>query len=155
MKPTTILAISLLAAGALATEATSPSFVLDQATAPAGAGRSESAGYALDGTLGQPATTGSSASFNYIVQSGFWGHLGSGIVPVLLRIDRNALDPTHVDLAWSGIDAPFEIYQSAACDDIFGGFLASTGTNSFDNIIPPVAELVCYRVLPTAPGRAP
>jgi hypothetical protein len=111
--------------------------------------------FRIEGSLGQAATIGTSSSPRYVLQSGLWGVLGSGLVPVLLTVDRNAVTPEHVDLNWSGNNAPYDVYQATDCSRVFAGFLDTTDANSYSDIPPPSEDLVCYSVLASAPGPAP
>jgi hypothetical protein len=81
-----------------------------------------------------------------------WGFVGSGLVPVLLTVSRSVASIHKVDLAWSGNNPPYEIYQATNCADVYASFLAVTSSNNYPNITPPAANLVCYSVLATAPG---
>ncbi len=143
-----------LPAPALA-QSSSTSYVLQQSTAGAAGTTSESASYALVATAGQAAGVGASSSKHYVLQSGFWGFVGSGLVPVYLTVSRNAGDPAHVDLSWSGNNPPYDVYQATDCSDVFGSFFGSALGNAVTDIPAPASGLVCYSVLATAPGPVP
>jgi hypothetical protein len=146
---TPVLACGICAMGG---EAASPNYRLGQFTLNSAGTTSESAGYRLDASLGQASTVGASASPKYVMQSGFWSFVGSGLVPVVLAVDRNGGTPGNVDLFWSGNNAPYEVFRSDDCANVFGGFFGSTSSNTFENLAPPPGELTCFNVLATAPG---
>ena len=85
---------------------------------------------------------------------GFWSFVGSGLVPVLLTVDRNGIVPGNVDLSWSGNNTPYEIFEATDCTNVFSYPFGTTSANNYDDITPP-SGLVCYNVLATAPGPAP
>ncbi|MDH3628425.1 MAG: hypothetical protein OEV00_14665 [Acidobacteriota bacterium] len=151
-----MLLIAVLCTGpALAEVASSPSYVLQQ-TAVDGAGTESSSGsYVMNGAAVQKATIGTSASPAYVLQSGFFSYLGSGLVPVVLTVDKDAIDPQDIDLSWSGNNDPYSVYRSIDCTAIIGGFLAQVNTNDYDDDTVGTTGLNCYRVFATAPGPAP
>ena len=152
-----LLSTVLLSIGglALASEAVSTSYRLDPATLGAAGEPASSAGYRLNATAAQPSAIGASSSFGYVLQSGFWGHVGSGLVPVVLQVERNAIDPERVDLSWSGNNAPYDIYATTDCVDVASGFFSTTSANAFDDLSTATPALTCFKVLATAPGPAP
>jgi len=130
----------------------SASYILQQSTLDAAGDTGTSPSYDLDGSLGQELTIGTSASPHLVVQSGFWGFIGSGLVPVVLQVDRNASTAGNVDLHWSGNNPLYDIYQATNCANVYGFHFGATANNDYSNIAPPAAPLVCYSVLATAPG---
>jgi hypothetical protein len=137
---------------ALAARSSSASYVLQQSAVGGAGAPSDSPSYDLDGTAGQESAVGASSSVHYVVQSGFWSFVGSGLVPVLLTVLQNGVDPEHIDLSWSGNNAPYNVYQATDCTDVTASFFDQTASNFYLDIDPPVADLVCYLVLATAPG---
>jgi hypothetical protein len=130
----------------------SASFILLQSTLNSAGEAGTSPSYNLDSSLGQELTIGASSSHHLVVQSGFWGFVGSALVPVVLQVDRNPVNVGNVDLYWSGNNPLYDIYQSTDCTDVYSTYHASTANNDYTNISPPTATLVCYSVLATAPG---
>lgn len=147
-----VLLVMAVPTGGAMGQSSSSSYVLQQSTLDISGDRMQSATYRLTASLGQEMTVGTSSSDTLVLQSGFWSFVGSGIVPVVLTVDRNDGMPGNVDLTWSGNNPPYGIYQGTDCSDIFASFLTSTTNNGLANITPPLAELVCYSVLATAPG---
>jgi hypothetical protein len=133
----------------------SPRFVLKSATTGAAGATSSSGNYALSATLSQEVTVGTSSSRHFVLQSGFWSFVGSGLVPVHLFVNRNSGNPEHVDLKWTGNNPPYDVYQSADCTDVFGTLYGTTPSNAYPDVVPPPAPLVCYSTLATAPGPEP
>jgi hypothetical protein len=76
-------------------------------------------------------------------------------VPVILAVDKNAGTAGNVDLTWSGNNSPYDVYQATDCTNVFGSLFDSSAGNTYNDITPPGASLVCYSVLATAPGPAP
>jgi len=137
-------------------ESSSPRFTLRQGLADSGTVEpSFGSRYRLEASVGQETTIGTSSSPRYILQSGLWGFVGSGLVPVLLSVERNASTPEHVDLSWSGNNAPYDVYQATDCSNVFAAYYDSTGANSYVDIAPPGESLTCFSVLATAPGPVP
>jgi hypothetical protein len=149
------LALASLSAPVAHAQSSSVSYVLQQSTTNDGGEVSDSAGYRLAASLGQEATIGTSSSVSYVLQSGFWSFVGSGLVPVILMVDKNAGTPGNVDLTWSGNNPPYDIYQATDCTSVFSRLFDTSVTNEYPNITPPGDDLVCYNVLATAPGPAP
>jgi len=131
--------------------AQSASYVLQQSTTNDGGETATSTSYRLDASLGQEATIGTSSSPRYVLQSGFWSFVGSGLVPVVLQAEKNGTAPDDVDLTWSGNNSPYDIYAGTDCTDIFSHYLTQEAGNAYtDSPLP--AGLTCYSVLATAPG---
>jgi len=150
--------IAMIAVGTgspLASESSSASFRLAPGSLNAAGGETSSASYTLNASAAQRAAVGASSSSTFVLQSGLWSFGGSGLVPVLLTVERNSITVGNVDLSWSGNNSPYEVYESADCANVFGSLHDATPSNHYDNITPPGAALVCYSILATAPGPAP
>ena len=146
----------LLPAAPLPAQSSSASFTLNGSTTNDGGDACVSSGYRLTASLGQESTIGTSSSPRFVLQSGFWSFVGSGLVPVILTVDpAGSGTPGNLDLAWSGNNAPYDLYESADCTAVFGGYLDQSASNDYLDVTPLPDALVCYRVLPTAPGPAP
>ena len=50
---------------------------------------------------------GTSADYSYILEAGFWSHIGTRLHPVLLMVDPDAGDASLPFLHWTGSEAPF------------------------------------------------
>ena len=137
------------------TASTSPSYRLEPTTFDAAGPRVASSGHVVTGALAQPATVGTSSAPHFVLQSGFFGFIGTGLVPVVLSANRTAGQPQSVDLAWSGNDAPYDLYRSEACATVYASVYATTSNNAYTDAGAPASGLTCYSVLATAPGPAP
>ena len=151
------IVISLIACVAMAgfvsaSEATSTNYRLKQSTVNTGGAEVSSSGYVLNGSAAQEVTIGASSSPRFVLQSGFWSFLGSSLVPVVLAVEKNVVTPGNVDLSWSGNNAPYDVYEAVDCANVFASPFDVTSSNNYDDITPPVASLVCYSILATAPG---
>jgi len=133
-------------------ESSSPRFILQQITVNAAGTTSQGPGHVLSASLGQEVTVGTSSSVPHVAQSGFWSFFGSGLAPVLLMAQTNPGNSQNVDLTWTGHNAPYAVFQSSNCTDVFSALFATTPDRRYDNISPPPAALVCFNVLATAPG---
>lgn len=146
----------VLAPTALFAQSISPSFRLSQSTRNGGGGTSVSpagSAFRLTGSLGQESTIGTSSSVRYVVQSGFWSFVGSGLVPVLLTAEKNPGNPANPDLTWSGNGSYYSVYRDTGCSDLFAsGPLATETVKIWTDVAPPTSDLVCYGVLSSAPG---
>jgi len=110
--------------------------------------------YALNASLGQELVTGCSSSYHYVLQSGFWGWAGSTLVPVVLFVTKAPAEPAWPRLDWTGNNAPYSVYRTTACALIFDGYYAGTSEKTYVDETPPAADLTCYNILATAPGRS-
>ena len=137
-----------------AAESASTSYRLNPATMDVGGAEISSASYVLNSSASQRATIGTSSSPGFVLQSGFWSFVGSGLVPVLLTVDDGIM-PGDVDLSWSGNNSPYDVYESTDCTNVFSSFFDTTASNNYNGITPPASSLVCYSILATAPGPAP
>ncbi len=144
--------LPLGAASAASGSSSSASYVLHSSSLDSAGTTSQGTGYTLSASLGQEATIGVSSSPRYVAQSGFWSFGGSGLAPVVLTAASTPGNPANVDLTWTGSNAPYAVYQSTNCANVFGSLLTWTTANSYLDIAPPAATLVCYSVLATAPG---
>ena len=149
-------AIAYLGCGiGLAGESASTNFRLKQWSVNAGGAVSQSGGFRLEFSQGQEATVGTSSSSGYIVQAGFWGAFGSGLVPVNLFLNKDTVVRENAALTWSGNNSPYDLYRASDCTNVTGSLLTSVATNDFTESSPPAAAVLCYSVLATAPGPAP
>jgi hypothetical protein len=98
---------------------------------------------------------GVSSAPHFIVQSGFWGFVGSTLVPVVLAANKVPADARAVDLTWSGNDAPYDVYKTTTCPNVFTSVFATTANNGLIDRSAPTGGLTCYNVLATAPGPSP
>jgi len=159
--PAVLIAILLSLAGKPSwsavdeTSSTSPSYRLQPTTINAGGAPSVAASRSANGSLGQELAVGTSSAPHYIVQSGFWSFLGSGLVPVVLSATKTPGQPASVDLGWSGNNASYDVYRNANCATVFSGVFAATSTNAYTDGSAPTSGLTCYNVLALAPGPAP
>lgn len=135
--------------------ASSASFVLQQATLNGGGTTVSSPSFAVASSAGQESAIGVSSSPHALLQSGFWSWSGTGLVPVLLTMRKNAGDPSHYDADWTGNAPPYLVYRSTACADVFSAYLATSLPNDWTDVAPPPEALACYNVLATAPGPTP
>jgi hypothetical protein len=108
-----------------------------------------------NGSLGQEIAVGTSSAPHFIVQSGFWGFLGSTLVPVVLTANKIPAQAGAVDLTWSGNNTPFDLYRNTNCASVFSSVFVATSNNAYSDTVAPTAGLTCYNVLAYAPGPAP
>ena len=151
MKTAFPILVTVIATSTVLAQPQSPSFVLQQTTANGGGESCASTSFAVDGSAGQEATIGTSSSPRFVLQSGFWSHLGSSLVPVILMADKNGSNPDWTDLSWSGNNSPYQVYGSGDCSDVFGNQIATESGNAWTDSLP-TGNLFCYSVLATAPG---
>jgi len=158
MTPALLVLLLFSACAPQYAQASSANFRMQQSTFNGGGTTSVSpsgTNYRLTASLGQESVIGVSSSPNYIVQSGFWSYFGSGLVPVLLMVQKNGVIPADPDLSWSGNNPNYMIYRSAGCATVFSSLLTTVTPQSYTDAAPLAAPLVCYSVLATAPGPAP
>ena len=136
-------------------QGSSAHYVLQQATFNTGGGTSVSpAGTAhrMSDSLGQESVSGCSSSFHYVLQSGFWSFVGSGLVPVVLMLAKDAGDPECPDLSWTGNNQYYFVYRSTSAADTFWNLDHSQPGRTWTDGSPPEGLVVIYNVLATAPG---
>ena len=133
-------------------ESQSTNYRLQPLTIGNGGEESASASYAMQDTAGQPSTVGTSASFNFILEAGFWAFQGTRLAPVVLTVEPDAMVPTNPHLLWTGTDAPFVVHRSLDCAALGPNPHTTQGGNSWTDASPPAGTLVCYSVVATAPG---
>lgn len=162
MELTRLGAVSLIAVAACVaslaqaeTASTSPSYRLEPATLDAAGPQVASSAHVASASLAQPLAIGTSSSPHFVVQSGFWGFTGSGLVPVVLSANRTTGQPQSIDLAWSGNDAPYDLYRAESCATIYSSIYATTSNNAYTDASAPTSGLTCYSVLALAPGPVP
>jgi len=146
-----------IAAWMIPAEAQSQSagYRLQPTTINAGGSHAAGAGLQADGSLGQALAVGTSSAPHFVLQSGFWGFLGSTLVPVVLAADKVPAQIGAVGLSWSGNNASYDVYRAAGCASIFAGVFAATSSNAYVDPAPPASGLTCYNVLALAPGPSP
>jgi len=153
--PLFITAAVLLCAARADAQSQSANFRLQPAALNAGTGASTSATTQTHASLGQSLVVGASSSPHFVVQSGYWSFLGATLVPVVLAVNKVPAQPGAVDLAWSGNNAPYDIYRATLCATVYSGVFATTAESPYTDSSPPTEALTCYNVLATAPGPLP
>jgi hypothetical protein len=152
-----VVAIALLAlfCPTVFAQSQSASFRLQPTAVDAAGGSSSSVSSRGDGSFGQSLVVGTSSAPHFVVQSGFWGFVGSALVPVVLSASKIPAQPGDVDLTWSGNNTPFSLYRSANCASIFSSAFTATSNNFYVDSPAPSSGLTCYNVLAFAPGPQP
>ena len=155
-----VLALGLLPSGGVfgsdsGTVAQSPSYRLQPGVIDAAGGHASSTSYRADGSAAQLATVGASSAMHFVLQSGFWGFLGSAPVPLVLAADKTPSQPGSVDLSWSGNSPPYTLYRAADCATVLSSVLAQTSNNNYTDGSTPTSGLACYSVLTAQPAPAP
>ncbi len=144
--------------------AQSASFCMQQTTLNGGGTTSVSptgSNFRLTASIGQESVIGVSASPNYVLQSGFWSYYGSGLVPVLLTLDKDAAPDYFPRLNWTGNNPNYSIYRlngatsASACATVFGNLLFTQLPRTYTDTAILAQPLTCYSVLATAPGPVP
>jgi hypothetical protein len=128
-------------------------FSLEGVTVTAGAGTAASPRFDLALTVAELEPSGAASFCN----QGFGVVLGAAPftpalpVPNHLIVDRNALDPAHVDLSWSGTAASYDIYRSTSAGELISPnrYLASSQGCLFVDADSFVGPIVYYTVVPT------
>ena len=149
-----LLALTLLPL-ATAAQGASAHFVIQQATVNGGGGGGTSepdGAYRMDDSLGQESAIGCSSSFHYVLQSGFWSFLGSGLVPVILMVTKDDGDPSSPELSWTGNNPYYFVYRSTDPSAIFSNLDHTQPGQTWTDGSPPDAPVVFYNILATAPG---
>ena len=136
----------------VAAESESTSYRLAPLTVNAGGEPVKSTSYRAHGSVGQEATVGTSASYSFILEAGFWSFIGTRLHPVLLMVDPGPVDASLPLLNWTGSEAPFVIHRSTDCATLALFPHTAESGNSWTDPAPPLATLACYRVFATAPG---
>lgn len=143
-----LLVVVSWAAGARA-QSSSANYVLQQSTGTVGGGGASSLGYELTFSLGQEASVHASASDSFLLQAGLWSFLGTGRVPIVLAVDRSAVDEANCDLRWSGAEVRYDVFVGTDCSNVLDSFYVSTSERMLLDVAPPPASLVCFNVAPT------
>lgn len=80
--------------------------------------------------------------------------VGSVMTPIVLTANPDPVNPAHVDLTWTGADAPFLVYRATDCAQISlpGTLLVTEAGLSYTDTSPPPGALTCYNVRGTPPA---
>ena len=136
---------------ALRAQSSSRSYVVRQSSESGAGATSASASFRLTGTLAREVGVGVSSDPTLVLQSGFWGFVGSGPVPVVLAVDRSDGQPENCDLRWSGNSPPYEIFVGDDCTAVFDSHYTTSNDNSLFDIAPAGRRLSCFSVISTSP----
>jgi hypothetical protein len=132
----------------------STSFRHERLTLASSAGPLSSASYVTTITFAQEGPVGSVSRCNngFFQSTGFWSVLGETPVPVWLIVDKNGVDPTQVDLAWSGSSSLFTLYRGVVAESLIDplNILLTTPDCSVTDA-PPASAITFYLVRPTGP----
>jgi hypothetical protein len=145
----------VFAATSARAQSQSSSYRLEPTTIDAAGAPGVSATRRANGSLAQALVVGTSSAPHFVVQSGFWGFSGSGLVPVELSASKVPAQPGDVALTWSGNNNPYSVYRAASCGSIFASVFTSTSNNFYTDSPAPPSGLTCYNVLAFAPGPVP
>ena len=130
----------------------SASYVMDRLTMTSSAADSASASFEISVTFAQegPAQSVSFCNSGFMAGAGFWSILGVSPVPVRLRVNPDAVDPTAVALSWSGAAPSFEVYRAEAPDSVVQPTNLQTVASSCSALDgpPPGAPIVFYLIRP-------
>ena len=130
----------------------SANFRLDRITFAAGVRPVSSANYATTITIAQEGPVGSVSRCNdgFLQSTGFWSVLGESPAPVWLNVDKNDVDPTQVDLGWSGSSSQFSVYRAEFADSLLEPFnVLLTTSDCTVTDAPPSVPITFYLVRPT------
>ena len=150
-KPGFLVFLSMVGTAVHAGPPSSASYVLRQSTVNAAGQVSASARFRLTDSLATASTVEASSAPSFVLQSGFWGFVGSGPVDVVLAVDRNDANEDDIDLSWSGNSPPYDIYVANDCSNVLGSFYSSSSSNSEEGVTVPSGDLACVNVVPMAP----
>ena len=132
----------------------STSFRHERLTLASSAGPVSSASYLTTITFAQEGPVGSVSRCNsgFLQSTGFWSVLGESPVPVWLIVDKNGMDPTQVDLAWSGSSSLFTLYRGGVADSLTDPLnVLLTTPDCAVTDAPPASTITFYLVRPTGP----
>jgi hypothetical protein len=130
----------------------SASYRLDRITFTAGAGSVSSTNYATTITIAQEGPVGSISRCNdgFLQNTGFWSVLGESPAPVWLNVGKNGVDPSQVDLDWSGSSSQFSVFRAELAESLSEPYnLLITIPDCAMTDAPPAAAITFYLVLPT------
>jgi hypothetical protein len=154
--PFAVAVVSAIAAGSVfASPPSSASYELERLTVNAAAVSAASASFSLRGSLGQESVVGAASSDQFALQTAFWSFAGSGLVPVVLSLGKNHVNPNWPDLLWSGNSAPYRLYRATNCADVFADLLTTQSARAYTDSSPPATRLICYNVLEQTPAALP
>jgi hypothetical protein len=144
-----LIASVVVSTTAAMAQSQSASYRLVRSTVNGSGGPSASASYRAAASLGQESVVATSASARYVVQSGFWSFLGTGLAPVTLHVNNTTGDPEDPILTWTGNGASYQIHRSANCGNVLESFLANETGLTYTDTATPAQPLLCYSVLAT------
>ena len=149
----TVILVAAVAASPLLGQE-SASFRHERLTLASSAGPVSSASYVTTITFAQEGPVGSVSRCNngFLQSTGFWSVLGETPVPVWLIVDKNGVDPTQVDIAWSGSSSLFTLYRGVVAESLIDplNILLTTPDCSVTDA-PPETAITFYLVRPTGP----
>ncbi len=132
----------------------SANYVMDRITIGAAAQPSSSTSFDTSVTFGQEGPVGSASYCNqgFVQNTGFWSIQGYSPVPVVLRAARGVVDPSDVDLNWTGSTSSFEVCRSAFPNDVLDPLnLATITPECVVTDSPPSVTIVYYLAVPIGP----
>ncbi len=141
-----MLFLLLMACGLRAQSASSASFNLESATFTAGAGRSASASFTVDGLMGTDGPVGASSSAGYVFQGGPLAYLGTGFVPMLLGARLTFTPDPTVRLDWSGTALSYTIYRAPDCATVGASPITTQAQTTYSEPSAVSEAFVCYLI---------
>jgi hypothetical protein len=131
----------------------SASFSIDRITMAAGGQSINSASFHSTVIAGQVSPSGAASFCNsgYMSSLGFFSILGDTVVPIRLNLAKNEIDPSTVELSWTGNADDFQIYSSSLPQDVLDPLNLDQETFLCDGSDSPGSEsLVFYKVIAKA-----
>ncbi len=129
----------------------STGYVMDRVTITSTADVALSASFQVAVTFGQQGPVGSVSICNAgaFQSTGFWSIIGDPPVPIFLDVLKDMVDPSSVDLSWTGAAPLFEIFRGEMADSVpapANSVLTTSLCVGSDS--PPAGAIFYYLVLP-------
>lgn len=142
-----------IALSTLSNDPTSASYRIAQLSVGTLGNRTTSVGYLNSATAVVVGGVAGVCPGGVVSSYGFWSFFGPFDVPVRLEVERGSLDPSSVELSWSGQADGFVVYRSSLPNGLESPANEMTTTASCEEVDPNAqsSDLYYYRVLPVSP----
>ena len=98
----------------------SSSFEMPRVTISPAAGVASSSSFDMRVSFGEEGPVGAASFCNagFVQAVGFWSITGNVTAPIRLLASRDPVDPSTIELSWTGAFSSFEVYRSDLATDV-------------------------------------
>jgi hypothetical protein len=133
----------------------STTFSVDRTTVTSAGQSVASPSFATTVIAGQVSPSGAASFCNagYTASFGFFSIFGDLSVPIVLQVNGNEVDPSNVELEWTGTASAFRVYRSLTPHDVLDPSHLSQQTSLCNGSDSVGSDPIVFYMVTAEPGR--